>query len=116
MITSSEVDYSYFDLLIMLVLGHFLCDFGLQGERMAIEKCPGRDIIFNWRWWLISHSAIHGFFVSLITGIPILGVFELLFHSIIDLGKCRLRYSLLVDQILHLATKIFIVIIIELVN
>ena len=31
-----------FDLLILLVLGHFLADFPLQSDRMAVEKCPGK--------------------------------------------------------------------------
>jgi hypothetical protein len=30
-----------FNLLALLCMGHFLGDFGLQGDRMAQEKCPG---------------------------------------------------------------------------
>ena len=31
-----------FELLALLAMGHFLADFGLQSDRMATEKCPGR--------------------------------------------------------------------------
>ena len=49
-----------FELLILLVFGHFLADFPLQSDRMAVEKCPGKDAVLDWRWWLAAHSATHG--------------------------------------------------------
>ena len=45
------------NLLIVLALGHFVADFPLQGDRMAVEKCPGRDVTLNWRWWITAHAA-----------------------------------------------------------
>tara|TARA_B100000579_G_scaffold422222_1_gene423986 strand:- start:269 stop:625 length:357 start_codon:yes stop_codon:yes gene_type:complete len=107
MIANSSILYTNLDIFIFLALGHFLGDFGLQSDRMAIEKCPGKDVTLNWRWWLISHGAIHGFIVAIITGIPLFGLIECIFHSIIDFGKCRFGYSLLTDQILHLVCKFF---------
>ena len=93
------------DLLILLILGHFLADFPLQGDKMAVEKCPGKDVTLDWRWWLSAHAGTHGFVVTLITGMPLLGVAEMAVHSLIDLGKCRLGYKLIVDQAMHWACK-----------
>ena len=50
-------------------MGHFVADFGLQSDRMAVEKCPGKDHTLPWPWWLLAHSGIHAFFVSVITGV-----------------------------------------------
>ena len=94
------------DLLILLLLGHFVADYPLQGDKMAVEKCPGKDVTLDWRWWLTAHAGTHGFFVALLTGIPLLGVAEMIAHSLIDYGKCRLGYKLLVDQVLHLSFKL----------
>ena len=94
------------NLLIMLILGHFLVDFPLQGDKMAVEKCAGKDVTLHWRWWLSAHAATHGFMVALLTGIPVLGLAEMVAHSLIDFGKCRFGYKLIVDQALHWACKI----------
>jgi len=88
-----------------LVFAHFLCDFALQNDKMAVEKCPGRDVTLPWYWWLTAHSATHGLAVSLITGIPFLGVLELLLHFLLDYSKCRFRLSLALDQAGHIFCK-----------
>ena len=72
---------------------------------MAVEKSPGRDLTLCWGWWLGAHAATHGFAVALLTGIPVLGVLETLLHAIIDWAKIRFRFSLTLDQILHLSCK-----------
>ncbi|MEB3322380.1 MAG: DUF3307 domain-containing protein [Synechococcaceae cyanobacterium] len=92
-------------LLLLLAMAHFLCDFGLQGDRMAREKCPGRDVTLFWGWWLLSHSAIHGLAVALLTDRPLLGLAEAVLHAGIDRLKCAGCYNLAVDQVLHLACK-----------
>ena len=94
------------DLLILLLLGHFVADYSLQGDKMAVEKCPGKDVTLDWRWWLSAHTATHGFFVAVLTGVPVLGVAEMLLHALIDFGKCRWRYTLFVDQVLHWSCKL----------
>ena len=96
---------AYLDGLILLVLAHFVCDFSLQSDRMAREKVPGRDVTLDWRWWLLSHSVTHGLAVALITGLPLLGLAELVLHAIIDWSKSRFRFSLACDQVLHIACK-----------
>ena len=75
------------DLLIMLILGHFLGDFPLQGDKMAVEKCPGKDVTLSWKWWLTAHAGTHGFIVALLTGITALGLAEMLAPFLTDLGK-----------------------------
>lgn len=94
------------NLFLMLVMGHYVCDFGLQSDRMAVEKCPGKDVTLPWYWWLGAHAAIHGFFVGVITGIPLLGLAEWVVHSLIDIGKCRGLYRLPGDQVLHISCKL----------
>lgn len=94
------------NLLILLVLAHFVCDFVLQSDRMAVEKMPGRDDTLHWSWWLGSHSATHGLAVALLSGVPLLGVMETLLHAIIDLLKIRYRFALALDQSLHLLCKL----------
>lgn len=97
---------SWIDLALLLVMGHFLADFALQNDRMAVEKCPGKGVVLPWGWWLTAHAAIHGLLVALITGLPLLGLAEWLLHGCIDLGKCRDLYRLNVDQTLHLLSKL----------
>lgn len=98
-------------LFALLAMGHFVADFGLQSDRMAVEKCPGKDHTLPWPWWLLAHSGIHAFFVSVITGVIWLGLAEWGFHALIDYGKCRHRYGLGVDQSLHMACKLIWVLI-----
>ncbi|WP_411868664.1 DUF3307 domain-containing protein [Vulcanococcus limneticus] len=94
------------ELLAMLAMGHCVGDFGLQSDRMATEKCPGKGVTLGWGWWLVAHAGIHGFLVGWITGLPLLGVAEWLVHSLIDIGKCRHLYRLPMDQALHLLCKV----------
>ena len=97
---------SPFELLLLLVLTHFLCDFGLQSDRMACEKCPGKGVTLDWGWWLFSHAAIHGFIVATVTGVAWLGLAELAIHCLIDVAKCRKLTTLVFDQAVHLAVKL----------
>lgn len=92
-------------LLLTLVMGHFLADFAFQSDRMAVEKCSGCDQTLPWYWWLGAHAAIHGFLVTVITGLPWLGLVEWMVHSLIDFCKCRRLYRLATDQFLHLLCK-----------
>lgn len=94
------------NLLLTLVMGHFLGDYAFQSDRMAVEKCAGRDVTLSWKWWLCAHAAIHGFLVAVITGLPFLGLAEWIIHSFIDVGKCRGFYRMRMDQGLHLLCKV----------
>ena len=86
--------FEAFNLFLMLAMGHFVADFALQGDRMAVEKCPGQGVVLGWGWWLVAHAGIHGFFVAWITGVPLVGLAEWLLHGLIDLGKCRRSYGM----------------------
>ena len=97
---------SKIDILILLLLAHFVCDFALQNDRMAIEKVQGKDITLNWRWWLFAHCSTHALSVILITSSTLLGIFELIMHWIIDFYKGKKYYSLFVDQLLHVICKL----------
>jgi hypothetical protein len=94
------------NLLILLVLAHFVCDFVLQADRMAVEKMPGRDDTLHWGWWLGSHAATHGLAVALLTDVPLLGVMETVMHAIIDWLKIRFHFTLVLDQSLRLVCKL----------
>lgn len=106
--------HSGLSLLILLAMTHFLCDFALQSDRMAREKCPGHDVTLPWGWWLGSHCAIHGLGVALITDEPLLGLAETVVHAVIDRLKCAGLYRLAVDQALHLACKLIWVVMLPL--
>ena len=86
-------------------MGHCVGDFGLQGDKMACEKCPGCGRTLSWQWWLAAHGGIHAFLVALITGIPLLGLAEWIVHMAIDLAKCRKLSGMGMDQGLHIACK-----------
>lgn len=73
---------------------------------MAVEKSSGRDVTLYWGWWLSAHAATHGLAVALLTGIPVLGLMEMFFHAIIDWAKIRFRFTLVLDQSLHLLCKL----------
>jgi hypothetical protein len=94
------------NLLLLLAMGHFLGDFALQSDRMALEKCPQVRGVLPWGWWMAAHGGIHGFLVAILTGVPLLGLAEWILHVCIDLGKCRRLYGISIDQALHLACKL----------
>lgn len=93
-------------MVLMLVFAHFVCDFALQSDRMALEKQPGRDQTLPWGWWLTAHGATHGMAVAWISGWPLLGLLEAMAHALIDWCKGRWRWSMAVDQSLHLGCKL----------
>lgn len=96
----------FFELFIMLAMGHCLADYPLQTDRMAVEKCAGKDVTLSWKWWLSAHAGVHGLVVGLITGIPALGLAEWMIHIAIDYGKCRHMYKLAADQGFHMLCKV----------
>lgn len=91
---------------IALVGAHFVADYPLQGDFLARAKNQTAPIP-GFPWWhaLSAHSAIHGAFVALITGIWWLFFAEALIHFITDDLKCRGKIGLDLDQAIHLACK-----------
>lgn len=94
------------DALVLLIVGHAVADYPLQGDFLAKAKnrfapIPG----VPWYQALGAHAVIHGGFVLAITGSLTLGTAEALVHFIIDDTKCRGRISYNTDQFLHVACK-----------
>lgn len=86
---------------LMLLAGHWVADYPLQGEFLAEAKQNGPLRVYH----LVAHAGIHGGTVALITGSVWLGLAEWSTHTVIDELKVRGRTSLAVDQALHISTK-----------
>ena len=111
----------FFTLLFLLVAAHFLCDFPLQGNYLAMAK--NRHVLEEiegaidarykikpkwkeWPWALGGHATIHGAAVYIITGIWFLAFIEIVIHALIDDAKCAGRISYNQDQAFHLFAKV----------
>lgn len=94
-------------MILMLLSGHALADYPLQGDFLAKAKNRSAPIP-GVPWWqaLSAHSLIHGGVVALITGLWWLGCAEILIHWLTDDAKCRGKLSFNQDQAIHIACKI----------
>lgn len=94
-------------MLILLIAGHALADYPLQGDFLAKAKNRAAPIP-GIPWWqaLAAHAAIHAGFVALITGLWWLAIPEFVIHWITDDAKCRGRLSFNTDQAIHIACKL----------
>lgn len=100
-----NLDFSM--LLFLLVVGHALADYPLQGDFLANGKNRNTPLgaIF-WPHALFAHSMIHGGFVAVLTGSVWLGVAEAAIHGATDWLKCEGKISLRTDQAIHLGCKL----------
>ena len=94
-------------MLVLLIVGHALADYPLQGDFLSKAKnrfapIPG----VPWYQAMGSHAIIQGGFVGMITGSIALGVAEAIAHFAIDDLKCQGGINFNVDQIAHVACKI----------
>jgi hypothetical protein len=96
-----------FNTLFLLICGHAVADYPLQGDFLARGKnhkapLPGVP------WWicLIAHALIHGGTVMLITENLWLGLAETGVHIVIDFLKCDGRFGFVTDQSLHVGCKV----------
>ena len=85
-----------------MLCSFFFCSSVLE----SLVRC------FSWIACGTPHAATHGFVVAILTGFPVLGLCEMLIHGLIDYGKCRLHYPLILDQSLHWACKLVWVLVI----
>lgn len=100
--------------LFLLIAGHALADFPLQGDFIAKGKNrhtpttapPGQKWQPVWPLVLSAHGLIHGGVVALVTGIWWLGALEAVAHAVIDFGKCEAKYGIYTDQGLHMLCKL----------
>lgn len=92
-----------------LVVGHFICDYILQGDTVAREKNPlsatELQAAVPWFYWMTAHSLAHGAVVAVVMGSPVWGLAEAVTHFTIDYLKCRKFISIHEDQALHLVVK-----------
>ncbi|RVT96211.1 DUF3307 domain-containing protein [Rhodovarius crocodyli] len=96
-----------FALLLLLLAGHALCDYPLQGDFLARMKDPRSDIGARlWPHGLAAHALIHGGMVTALTGSSILGLGEAVAHAWTDYAKCRGWLSFNQDQACHVACKV----------
>jgi hypothetical protein len=94
--------------VINLILAHFVCDYPLQGDNLALGKNRNVDpkrYGVDWQYWMLAHAATHGMAVSLLTGRPVLGLIETAAHFVIDFTRCEKWISLHLDQALHILCK-----------
>jgi hypothetical protein len=94
-------------MLFLLMVGHAIADYPLQGQFMAEGK--NRHTALGKMYWphaLAAHSIIHGGFVAAVTGSAALGVAETVAHGITDWLKCEGRISINMDQAIHIVRKI----------
>ncbi len=93
-----------------LVAGHFIGDFPLQGDAIAVQKSRHTDnalaLAVPWYYWLSAHAVTHGTAVLLITSRVDLAVAETMAHGLIDFAQCERWINLHVDQGLHLLCKV----------
>lgn len=97
----------------LLVFGHMLADYPLQGDFLARGKNASAPIPgVPWPLILVSHAIIHGGVVLVITGSLWLGLAETSAHTIIDHGKCvgalgsNPERAFIKDQMLHILCKL----------
>ncbi len=96
-----------FTVFALLVVGHSLADYPLQGDFLAKAKNRANPIPgVPWYQGLFAHAAIHAGFVGVITGSPFLGLCEFILHARIDDAKCMGRITYNQDQALHLFCKV----------
>ena len=95
--------------IFYLIAAHFVVDFSLQNDTMAINKNRHANTELQnyvpWYYWMMSHAISHGAGVALITGSVGLGIAETICHFLIDYGKCDRWYSIHADQFLHIFCK-----------
>ena len=93
--------------LLLLLAGHALCDYPLQGDFLARGKnqtnpLPG----VPWYQCLGAHALIHGGMVAVITGDVRLGMAETAIHAATDYAKCAGKLTFDQDQAIHYGCKL----------
>lgn len=90
-----------------MVLAHYVCDFGLTTDWLALTKVPGKP---NWFHALTAHCAIQAAGVYWATGSITWAIVEFSAHWAIDYAKGRewfgTRFGFSIDQALHIGCKL----------
>lgn len=94
-------------LLLLLLAGHALCDYPLQGDFLARGKNHKAPFPGYASWQLLlAHCLIHMGMVLLITGSVWLALAELVIHTVTDWAKCDGRINFNQDQAIHYGCKV----------
>lgn len=94
-------------ILFLLIFGHFLADYPLQGDFLARGKNRSNPIPeVPFYQCLIAHAIIHGGVVAIITGVWWIGILEAICHGLIDDAKCTKKINFNTDQALHILCKL----------
>jgi hypothetical protein len=94
-------------LFLKLAIGHFVCDYPLQGDFLAAAKNHLKPILgVPWYQALMAHSAIQAGMVWLVTGKLWLAGIEFVLHAGIDYAKSNGNISFNQDQTCHLLCKL----------
>ena len=101
-----QILHEFFYYIMLLIIFHLIGDFVFQPTYVVSGKEDFENKNIDHKWWIISHSSLHGFLVLLATGVDILALLEIFVHSFTDYYKCKGKYSFSTDQIIHFASKI----------
>ncbi|QIG68789.1 hypothetical protein EVB68_052 [Rhizobium phage RHph_Y2_6] len=103
------LNHDWLALLLLLWCFHYIADYPLQGDFLAVQKnpyLPEEKRYAPWKEAMRAHCAIHGLFVGILTGSVLLGLLEALVHTFIDVFKCAGIFGYRTDQYLHLGFKL----------
>lgn len=99
---------SYFEMFVLLIAGHFIGDYVLQSNEIALGKNrsldPARHSV-PWYYWLAAHALTHGTLVYLVTQNIWLLLAETACHFVIDYAKCEKQLTIHQDQFFHVLCK-----------
>jgi hypothetical protein len=102
----------------LLAVTHFVLDFPLQGDTVALQKSRRTDNALSkavpWQWWMTAHASSHALGVWLVTRSLPAACAELALHFSIDVLKCEMKISLRTDQALHLLCKAVYIVVLAL--
>ena len=97
-----------------LWVGHFICDYPLQGDFLARGKNHTKPLEgIPWFWCLFAHGMIHAGWVYAVTSSLTLSVAELVVHMTLDWLKSNGNIDFNADQWLHMLSKVIWVICLE---
>jgi hypothetical protein len=98
-------------IFFLLLFGHALADYPFQGDFLSKAKNHLKPVA-GVPWWLalLTHGIIHGGMVLLVTMSLPLALTEVIYHTLIDYGKCDKRYGLAADQAMHVVCKLVYVV------
>jgi len=92
---------------LLLLAGHALCDYPLQGDFLSREKDRNNPKPHApWYQALAAHALTHGGMVALVTGSTRMGIAETIIHAVTDDLKCRGKLSFDQDQAIHIGCKL----------